>query len=64
MYGEENIISAVIHIRRDNAICVIFVPLTKRNGIYRRKDVIGDKRKCAGRKKFLEVMQKEKGASR
>ncbi len=53
MYGEENIISADPR-RRDNAlICQDFVPLTA-GGIYRRY-VIGDKKKCAGRKRnFLK----------
>ncbi len=50
-----DIISAVINGETTPHLCD-FVPLTKQ-GIYRRKDVIGDKRKCAGRKKFLEAMQ-------
>ncbi len=48
------------HSRRDNAhLREFFVPLTKR-GIYRRKDVIGDKRENAQdrKEKFLEAMQK------
>ncbi len=52
--------SAVIHVDENNPIYVILCRLTSR--VYRRKDVIGDKRKCAGRKKFLEAMQ-ERGAS-
>ncbi len=48
--------------RRDNAHLCDFVPLTKQN--LSAKDVIGDERKCAGRKeKFLEAIQR-KGASR
>ncbi len=47
------IISAV-HVDRQRPICIVILcPLTKRN--LSAKDVIGDKRKCAGRKRnFLK----------
>ncbi len=49
MYGEENITSAVIRQTTPHLHCD-FVPLTKRGNLM-AKDVIGDKRKCAGRKR-------------
>ncbi len=54
MYGEENIISAVIvdgqlHLR------YVLLPLTKqREGNLSAKDVIGDKKKMRRTQKFLE----------
>ncbi len=42
MYGEENIISAVIHVDRDAHLIVILCRLTKRGNLS-AKDVIGDK---------------------
>ncbi len=55
MYGEENIISAVIHVDENNAPSTCdFVPLTKRRGNLSAKDVIGDKENAQDAKeKFL-----------
>ncbi len=51
MWREENIISAVIHETRQRPyLHCDFVPLTKRGNLS-AKDVIGDKAKCAGRKR-------------
>ncbi len=51
VYGEENIISAVIHGDETTPhLHCDFVPLTKR-GIYRRKTWDRRQRKCAGRKR-------------
>ncbi len=52
MYGEENIISAVITADRHNAHLLIFVPLTKRI-------MMGDQKKMrAGRKKAIPQLAK------
>ncbi len=61
MYGEENIISAVIHVDETTPHLCDFVPLTSEN--LSAKSVIGDeKEKCAGRKRnFLK--QCKEGAS-
>ncbi len=62
MYGEENIISAVIHGETTPHLCDFCAVDQSRRSI--GEDVIGDKkRKCAGRKRnFLK--QCKKGASR
>lgn len=58
MYGEENIISAVIHVDETTPhLHCDFVPLTKRGNLS-AKDVIGDKKKMRRtQEKFLEAMQ-------
>ncbi len=57
MYGEENIISRLIHVDETTPhLHCDFVPLTVKSVT---KDVIGDKRKCAGRKRnFLKNAMK------
>ncbi len=58
MYGEGNIISAVIPRRRDNYLLCDFVPIDQAR-IYPGENVIGDKRrKCAGPEISLEAMQR------
>ncbi len=56
MYGEENIISAVIRVDETTPICiVIFAPLTKGESDWRK--TIGDKKKMRRtQEKFLEAM--------
>ncbi len=63
MAGEENIISAVIHVDSiSTPHCIaILAPLTKR-GTYRRK-TIGDKEMRRDAREIFEAMQ-ESGASR
>ena len=58
MYGEDNIISAVIHVDETTPhLHCDFVPLTKRGNLS-AKDVIGDKKKMRRtQEKFLEAMQ-------
>ena len=58
MYGEGNIISAVIHVDETTPhLHCDFVPLTKRGNLS-AKDVIGDKKKMRRtQEKFLEAMQ-------
>jgi plasmid recombination enzyme len=58
MYGEENIISAVIHVDETTPhLHCDFVPLTKRGNLS-AKDVIGNKKKMRRtQEKFLEAMQ-------
>lgn len=58
MYGEENIISAVIHVDETTPhLHCDFVPLTKRGNLS-AKDVIGDKKKMRRtQEKFLGAMQ-------
>ena len=58
MYGEENIISAVIHVDETTPhLHCDFVPLTKRGNLS-AKDVIGDKKKMRRtQEKFREAMQ-------
>ncbi len=64
MYGEENIISAVIHVDlAQRSICIV-ISSRWTAGEFDRRKTIGDKRKCAGtQEKFLKLMQR-KGASR
>lgn len=58
LYGEDNIISAVIHVDETTPhLHCDFVPLTKRGNLS-AKDVIGDKKKMRRtQEKFLEAMQ-------
>lgn len=58
MYGEDNIISAVIHVDETTPhLHCDFVPLTERGNLS-AKDVIGDKKKMRRtQEKFLEAMQ-------
>ncbi len=48
MYGEENIISAVIHVDETTPHLHCDFKAVDRWGNLSAKDVIGDKRKCAG----------------
>ncbi len=52
MYGRRDIISAVIHVDETTPIYdVILLPIDQAENLS-AKDVIGDKRKCAGRREI------------
>ncbi len=58
MYGEEDIISAVIHVDETTPSATILLPLTKRES-YRRKDVIRrQKENAQDARNFLKQCKK------
>ncbi len=56
MYGEENIISAVIRRKRQRPICIVIVPPTD-GGIYRERRDICDERNAQDASEIFEARQ-------